>query len=80
MDLSTVQCLDYQEPEDLHAIKLLNHKVCVVIVLTVAERWRKNSTEATSRSRVFNLKFFSLGNDTTWVVCLKLDLKDEELS
>ena len=40
MDLSTVQCLDYQGPEDLHAVKLLNHKVCVVIVLTVAERWK----------------------------------------
>lgn len=39
MDLSTVQCLDYHEPEDLHAIKLLNHKARVVIVLTVAERW-----------------------------------------
>ena len=45
MDLSTVQCLDYQEPEDFHAIKLLNHKVCVVIVLTVAERWRGKTAQ-----------------------------------
>lgn len=40
----------------------------------------KESVEATSWSLFFTLKFFSLDSDTTCVVCLKLDLKGDQLS
>lgn len=68
MDLSTVQCLNYQEPEDLHAIKLLNTSNVIVIVLTVAEMEWENRTEKPHHEVGFSLKFFSLDNDTTWMV------------
>lgn len=36
-----VQGLAYQVPQDPHAIKLLDHKTCVVMVSTVAESGKK---------------------------------------